>query len=137
MIQFTIPGNPAGKARARVTRYSTYTPDKTVNYEVLVKEIFAINYPRHTLLEKALWMTVDAYFDVPKSYTKGKKLAAKHNMIRPTKKPDADNILKIIADSLNGIAYKDDSQIVNARVRKLFDEGKPRIEVTLEEVPND
>ena len=51
-------------------------------------------------------------------------------IIRPTKKPDADNVLKVVADSLNHIAYKDDSQIVDAYVRKFYCE-KPRIEVTI------
>lgn len=31
--------------------------------------------------------------------------------IRPTKKPDADNVLKIVTDSLNDIAYYDDAQM--------------------------
>ena len=43
--------------------------------------------------------------------------------ILPTKKPDADNILKIIADALNGIAYADDKQVVTAEVQKLYAEN--------------
>jgi len=134
MICFTIPGEPTGKARARVTKYGTYTPEKTVNYETLVKEMFAITYPNHKPFEGMVKMDIQAYFSIPKSYTKGKKLAAKHNIIRPTKKPDADNILKIIADSLNKVAYKDDSQIVGVNLFKKFTDGKPFTEVKIMDV---
>ncbi len=54
------------------------------------------------------------------------------NVIRPTKKPDADNILKIIADSLNGVAYYDDSQIVTGTVRKYYGET-PKVYITIKE----
>jgi Holliday junction resolvase RusA-like endonuclease len=50
--------------------------------------------------------------------------------IRPAKKPDADNIMKAIADALNGIAYKDDSQIVNVTITKWYSDT-PRVEVAI------
>ena len=50
--------------------------------------------------------------------------------VRPTKKPDSDNIIKIIADSLNKLAYHDDSQIVDVMFRKFYAE-KPRVTVTI------
>ena len=53
--------------------------------------------------------------------------------IRPTKKPDWDNIGKIICDSLNQIAYRDDAQIVDSQVRKFYSEN-PRVEVIIKEV---
>ena len=53
--------------------------------------------------------------------------------IRPTKKPDWDNIGKIVCDSLNNIAYHDDNQVVDAQVRKFFSEN-PRVEVTIRKV---
>lgn len=53
--------------------------------------------------------------------------------IRPTKKPDWDNVGKIICDSLNNIAYHDDNQVVDAQVRKFFSEN-PRVEVTIRKV---
>ena len=130
MIQFTIPGEPQGKARAKVTKWGTYTPEKTVLYENLIKLMFA--QTNNTVIEtgKPIEMTVKAYFEIPKSYTKGKKLAAEHNIIRPTKKPDADNILKVVSDALNKTAYKDDTQIVRAVVEKYFSDN-PRVEVEI------
>lgn len=130
MIQFTIPGEPQGKARAKVTKWGTYTPEKTVLYENLIKLMFA--QTNNTVIEtgKPIEMTVRAYFEIPKSYTKGKKLAAEHNIIRPTKKPDADNILKVVSDALNETAYKDDTQIVRAVVEKYFSDN-PRVEVEI------
>ena len=53
-------------------------------------------------------------------------------IIRPTKKPDLDNIAKAVLDSLNGIAYKDDSQIVSMVVSKKYS-NRPRVEITLKE----
>lgn len=53
--------------------------------------------------------------------------------IRPTKKPDMDNVIKIIADSLNKIAYRDDTQIVDCQVRKFYSE-KPRVEVMIQTI---
>lgn len=55
---------------------------------------------------------INAYFSIPKSYMKGKRLACKHNINRPAKKPDVDNILKAVLDALNGVAYKDDKQVI-------------------------
>ena len=34
--------------------------------------------------------------------------------------PDLDNLIKSITDALNGVAYKDDSQIVAVVSRKMF-----------------
>ena len=56
--------------------------------------------------------------------------------IRPVKKPDFDNIGKIIADSLNGIAYADDSCIVEATISKFYD-IYPRTEITIENLYTD
>ena len=135
MITLTIPGNPTGKARPRVTRNATYTPPKTVAYETLVQELFIINYPHYKPLETAVAMRITAYFPIPKSYAKWKKLAAERNAIRPTKKPDVDNIQKIIGDALNGLAYKDDSQIVTSEIQKWYTDENPRVEIIIKEVP--
>jgi len=48
------------------------------------------------------------------------------------KKPDADNIIKIIADALNGLAYKDDCQIVRLEFEKFY-ALTPRVEIWIRE----
>ena len=76
-------------------------------------------------------MKVTAYFKIPKSASKNKRQAMLLGEIRPTKKPDADNILKAVADALNGVAYKDDACVVKMDVEKFYaDVG--RIDIVVE-----
>ena len=118
-INLTIPGEPTGKGRHRTTKTGhTYTPEKTRSYEKEVQTCYQMDYMGKQLLEGELIAEIDAYFKIPKSATKGKRLAMKHNVTRPTKKPDSDNIAKIILDSLNKIAYKDDSYVIELTVKK-------------------
>lgn len=65
--------------------------------------------------------------------SKKKKAAMLAQDIRPTKKPDFDNIGKIICDSLNLVAYHDDSAVVDAQVRKFYSE-QPRVEVVIKQI---
>ena len=53
--------------------------------------------------------------------------------IRPLVKPDLDNIAKMILDSLNKIAYKDDNQIVRLVIEKFYSE-EPRVEIEITEL---
>lgn len=135
-VIFTIPGEPQGKGRPRFARAGsyvrTYTPDKTAAYENLVKLEYERQckerFPDNAMLD----MRIVAYYGVPKSASKKKRRAMLSNEIRPTKKPDMDNITKVIADSLNQVAYKDDTQIVDAQVRKFYSED-PRVVVIIQE----
>lgn len=143
-ITFCIPGDPQGKARPKVTRlkngYShTYTPDKTVAYEELIRLRYCDAADGFRFeAGKPLRMRVVAIFGIPKSKPKKTQTAMKLNMIRPTKKPDFDNIFKIICDALNGIAYADDAQIVEAQISKIFTASNvPRIEVEICEIGGD
>ena len=134
--EFTIHGEPKGKGRPRFSTKSgtAYTPEATANYENLVK----VEYLRqcgNVKFEqgKELEITITAYFSIPESKSKKAKEQMRSGMIRPTKKPDMDNIVKIIADSLNKIAYHDDSQIVDAVIRKYYSDN-PRVVVKIAEI---
>lgn len=127
----TIKGEPMGKQRPKVTRYVTYTPAKTVNYETLIREMFMVE--KCQKLDGALKLCILAYYSIPKSTSLKKKAAMIRREIRPTKKPDLDNVMKIVCDSLNKIAYDDDAQIVSAIVRKYYSD-EPRLDIILEEV---
>ena len=105
-----------GKQRPRATRNGRmYTPKQTVEFEKMVA--MGWGYPR---LSKEIRTEVDVYVKIPTSFTKGKRLAAEHNIIRPTTTPDIDNILKAIFDGLNGVAYEDDKQIVEVVANKYY-----------------
>lgn len=132
MIRFTIPGEPFGKQRPRVTKFGTYTPEKTANYENLVKLCFRQEH-KGKLLEGPLDISITAYYPVPKSTSKKKAGLMLAQLIRPTKKPDCDNIVKIVCDALNNIAYKDDAQVVSCKVSKFYSD-RPRVVVKLEEL---
>lgn len=123
-IKFTVPGAPQGKARPRVVRpkaggVHTFTPDKTVAYEELVRlkcrEV--CEYP----LSGPLYAEIEAIYPIPKSTSKKARQLMEYGQVRPTKKPDADNIAKIILDAINGIAYEDDAQIVRLSVVKDYE----------------
>ena len=129
MIIFKIPGEPQGKARPRITKFGTYTPEKTVNYEALIKQIASIE-AKEFYQEEPLEICIDAYFTIPKSASKKKCKDMLERKILPCKKPDFDNLAKAIADACNGICYKDDAQIVRAIVNKFYADI-PRVEVTL------
>ena len=132
MIYLEIPGEPVAKGRPRVMRSGiTFTPKKTMNYEVLIKELFIIS--KQKMLEGELQACINAYFQIPKSASKIKRAQMESALLRPTKRPDLDNIAKSILDALNGLAYQDDSQIVRLVVEKRYAE-KPRVELTIQEV---
>lgn len=119
MIEFTIEGKPQGKQRPRFARGHTYTPKKTKEYEELVA--WSAKEVCDSPIAEPCTIGVGAVFEVPKSYSKVKREACLRGEIVP-KYPDVDNILKIVMDSCNGIAYLDDSQIYSACVNKEYGE---------------
>lgn len=132
MIKLVIPGKPVAKARARITKWGSYTPEKTVNYETLIKELYIINHPG-VRLSGMLELDMEAYFPIPKATSKKNRLLMLSGGIRPTVKPDIENIYKIIADALNGLAYDDDKQIVSGSMDKYYSED-PRVEIYVREL---
>lgn len=76
---------------------------------------------------------IRAYFEIPKSVSKKKKQQMLENEISPIIKPDTDNIAKSILDSLNGIAYLDDKQVIRLTVEKWYAEV-PSVSVEIKEV---
>ena len=123
-----IYGVPVAKGRPRLGKYGTYTPEKTVNYETLVKTIYQTEgHPKH---DGAIGIIIKAYMPIPKSTSKKQRQQMIDGDIRPTKRPDWDNFGKIVSDALNGIAWDDDSQIIAGTVEKWYAE-EPRAEITI------
>lgn len=133
MINLEIPGRPQGKGRPRLSKYGTYTPEKTKEYEELVKFCYRNKYNVDTRpTANPLKAKIKAYFKIPKSLYKTER----NKLIGQPypHKPDTDNIAKIILDSLNGLAYIDDNQVVFLEVEKWYTEEEEKVILEIEEI---
>ena len=147
VAKFTIPGEPRGKGRPRFRAYKqpvtgkvitqTYTDNETKAYEERVKweyrrQCSGIRFQEGEILD----LRLVAYYTIPKSETRAMKTAMQAGVIRPTKTPDCDNVLKAVADALNKLAYPDDKNIVDCQIRKYYSH-QPRVEVTILHAKNE
>ena len=129
VLQFTISGKPTAKGRPRLSGYGAYTPKKTADYERQIRAAYAARcagrrFPPGTPITARF----TAYFSVPDSCSKRDK--ARLPGLPYTKKPDFDNLAKIVCDALNGIAYDDDSRIYLSTTEKRYaPDGVARMEV--------
>jgi len=135
-MDIIIPGKPIAKKRARFSRRGKYV----VTYNDQRKEeegwILLAKSQITDFFKDIVWVTLIFYMPRPKShYGIGEKSARlKANApIYHTKKPDVDNLVKFCLDCLNGLAWQDDSQISEMRVRKIYSE-EPRTEITIGEI---
>lgn len=134
MIEFTIPGAPVPKGRPRITRSGrAYTPEATRAYEALVARLALVARGQAKPFSEpvSLWLT--AYVPIPPSWPKAKQSKARSGELRPRSKPDLDNVLKAVADAMNGIAYTDDALVVALTATKYYSEV-PRVEVLVQPV---
>jgi Holliday junction resolvase RusA-like endonuclease len=124
MVTFKVDADPVGKQRARYAKrgnfVQTYTPDKTRNYESLIKEAAIEAMGSSEPLETPVTLYLYIRAPIPKSLPKKRIEACLNGLEKPIKKPDASNVLKSVEDAMNGVIYKDDSQIVNIHVSKVY-----------------
>jgi Holliday junction resolvase RusA-like endonuclease len=136
MVNYIVYGEPVGKGRPRFARrgtfVSTYTPQKTKTYEdeirMMAKAAMGASEPLDTPVTVAIYIRVG----IPASYSKQKRKDALSGVLKPTKKPDLDNVAKCFLDSMNEIVYLDDKLVVNLHVTKVYAET-PAVEVMVKE----
>ena len=110
MIKFVINARPQPKERPySIGRGKRRTPDRTVNFELLVAAEFRNRFPFHKPIEGPVGMSVDIQFRRPKTVAKG---------YWHTSPGDATNIVKAIEDGLNRVAYVDDRQVADSHAIK-------------------
>jgi Holliday junction resolvase RusA-like endonuclease len=107
-----------------------FTPEKTVNFESFV----AFNAHNAMLEARNSTIGVNLFYEavqvnlligvqIPASWSKKKQAQALAGTIYPTTKPDLDNCIKSVFDAMNGVVYKDDSQVVTSVVKKRYREA--------------
>ena len=89
-----------------------------------VANLYPLIPPKPQLTTKPLETPVSFFcyitFPIPKSFSKKLVEDCLNGFVKPAKRPDWDNVAKAIADSIVGIVYVDDCQIVNAHVAKRY-----------------
>ena len=119
-ISFTVLGSPQGKERPRFTKFGkAYTPPKTKFYEDSIRANYRRSIRHKFSQNTPLEAEIIAFYEIPKSVSQRQRKLMLDGKIKVTKKPDGDNVIKIILDALNGVAFHDDAQIC-----KIFFEKK-------------
>lgn len=125
-VAFVVPGEAVGKGRPRVTTIGgharMFTPAKTASYENLIAIAAQTAMAGRELIAGPVLMELKIIVSVAQSWSKKKRAEALAGEVKPTKKPDIDNVLKAICDGINGIVFKDDVQVTNVSMSKKFGE---------------
>ena len=134
ILDFIIPGKVKAKQSVKFTHSGIkYTPRDVKRYANDVRIAFFCNYPKWDIAnfkDKPLKVTIEVQLAIPHSFSKKKREQALKDEIRPAIRPDCDNICKNICDALNGMAYKDDKQIVSLVVNKYYaDSDSVRVQI--------
>lgn len=126
--KFVIPIDPVPWKRPGQSRYGRYDLQKAVKNQY--RAIFAIRMNKDLPLVGSVHLVVNFFMPIPKS------LPLKDRDGWHSKKPDLDNLVKLVLDSMNGICFVDDSQVSFLIAMKGYDEN-PRTEIIMVEKKDD
>jgi len=135
-VTFHVPGAVIGKGRPRIGKVGNharmFTPAKTVSFENLVgyHAAKAMDVVDGLLFTGPVQANLLIGVQIPASWSKKKQAQALAGTIYPTTKPDLDNSIKSVFDAMNGVVYKDDSQVVTTVCKKRYREA-PGLWVTV------
>lgn len=136
-VSFDVPGQPVGKGRPRASRtpkgVRLHTPEKTASYEALVATA-AQGAMRDTVpFEGPCEVIMEIRMAVPLSWSTKKRNQAFDGALLPTKKPDADNVIKAVFDAINGVVWHDDVQVVQLAATKRYS-ARPGVSVVVRQM---
>lgn len=133
-VTIRLAGPPMGKERVRVNTATgtTYTPARTVTYEGRLAYAAQQAMTGLPLFDGPLEVVVEARMPIPASWSKKRQADARSGKERPTRKPDWDNIGKLL-DAANLIVWSDDAQIVEGSVKKRYSD-KPELIITVRKI---
>ena len=136
-IHFQVEGDPKGKGRPRFSRAGkftrVYTDKQTLDYEAQIKFFAAEAMGSTDPLETPVSVFLYIRHAVPQSYSKKRTEACLSGLEQPCKKPDIDNIAKTYLDGMNGVIFKDDTQVIDLHVKKVYS-AVPGVDVMVIEV---
>lgn len=134
-IRIIVPGPPKAlerqrhrivTPRGRPSFVANYLPAQSAREQSTIRAIAAIAMGNRAPLEGPIDLRVVAYMPIPASWSKRKQAAALADQIRPTGRPDADNIVKLLKDAGTGIIWRDDALVVDCAIWKRYSD-RPRL----------
>lgn len=130
-VAFEVAGAPRGKGRPRAAvrggHAHIYTDAKTRSEEAVIRDMAQQVMDHRPPYDGPVLLTMTAFRPIPAAFSAKKRIQAETGELVPTTKPDADNYLKV-CDALNGIVWRDDSQVVTAIIHKRYSE-RPRLQI--------
>lgn len=137
-VTIVLAGDPQAKGRARAYRVGNfikhYTPEATRTYEGMIRTAAMDAMAGKSVIAGPVEIQLTAIFAVPPSWTQKKRALAIGGALKPTKKPDIDNVIKAWTDAMNGVVFADDCQIVKGSFCKVYGPA-PMVCVTVSELP--
>lgn len=132
-----LPGEPRGKGRPRAFvargRIVMHTDSATLAYEKLMAGAARNGMGNRGPIQGPIDLTIEAHFRIPPSWPKYRRAAALAGTEPHTSRPDADNVVKIVLDALNGIVWRDDAQVVRITASKHYS-AAPGVMVAVKEM---
>ena len=117
MSMTKIPLRGMSKQRPRMSKNGIFMNKAYKEWQKDFKSFYEALYPhRKEFYNEPIQVKILFQFKIPKSYTKKQKANPDHTRITQ----DIDNLAGGVMDSLNGVAYKDDKQIISLLVDKRF-----------------
>jgi Holliday junction resolvase RusA-like endonuclease len=132
-----IPGILPGWQRAGKSGKRHYTQARTANAQAEIAA-WAWQAAQGRVLSGALAVDILSGRPVPKTAVAHLKIGSRAILLKDCPpavgRVDVDNIAKGALDALNGVLWKDDAQVADLRVRKVYTDC-PRTEITVWELP--
>ena len=123
VIRFRVEGDVVAQGRPRLTTVGgharAYDPAASRDYKHYVR-LVASQHKGEGLMEGPVAVKLVVGRKIPSSWSKRKQDAAQKGEILPTTKPDVDNMAKGVKDALSGVIWRDDAQVVELTVRKVY-----------------
>ena len=123
VIRFRVEGDVVPQGRPRLTTAGghprAYDPAASRDYKHYVR-LVAAQHKGEGLLEGPVAVKLLVGRRIPSSWSKRRQDAAQKGEILPTTKPDVDNMAKGVKDALSGVIWRDDAQVVELTVRKVY-----------------
>lgn len=134
MIYITIPIEPKPQSRPRFGKGRAYDLKEMKDYrnEVTRQCKLQLQDCFDVLSDMPIKAVVTFYITPPKYISKVIKndQALEEEVLRVYRKPDIDNYVKAIFDSMSGVVFKDDGMIASMVVEKFYS-NNPRTEILI------